>query len=273
MDLSVPEAVLSELAPAYFQAIVTVALAVLCATLHRRYRKPYLLAWTVAWLVYALRMGAIISFMHTEDLAWLYWHQVFTGWTAIALLWAAMVFWRQTPLRAYHVVLVLFPPVWSFMAIYRLDNFLLAAGPAVLFLSGATLATGWAFFRYHRETASAAAMLAATAMLLWAFHHLDYPFLRARGVWNPWGYYLARGVDRAVGAFGRAPAPGTARRPARGTARKVADAPRRAGQRTLLGIHAGIDSGGCGGGRLPWVDRARSATPGKTRPGAAHGDR
>ena len=190
MDLSVPEAALSELAPAYFQAVVTVALAVLCATLHRRYRKPYLLAWAVAWVIYALRMGAIISFMHTEDLAWLYWHQVFTGWTAVALLWAALVFWRQTPWRPSYLLLVLFPPVWSFLAIYRLDNFLLAAGPAVLFLSGATLATGWAFFRYRRETASVAAGLAATAMLLWALHHLDYPFLRARGVWNPWGYYL-----------------------------------------------------------------------------------
>jgi len=190
MDLSVPEAALSELAPAYFQAVVTVALAALCATLHRRYRKPYLLAWAVAWMIYTFRMGAIISFMHTDDLAWLYWHQVFTGWTALALLWAAMVFWRQTPWRAPYLLLVLFPPVWSFLAIYRLDNFVLAAGPAVLFLSGATLATGWAFFRYHRETASVAAGLAATAMLLWALHHLDYPFLRARGVWNPWGYYL-----------------------------------------------------------------------------------
>jgi len=25
---------------------------------------------------------------------------------------------------------------------------------------------------------------------LWALHHLDYPFLRARGAWSPWGYYL-----------------------------------------------------------------------------------
>jgi signal transduction histidine kinase len=26
--------------------------------------------------------------------------------------------------------------------------------------------------------------------LLWGLHHFDYPFLRARGAWNPWGYYL-----------------------------------------------------------------------------------
>jgi signal transduction histidine kinase len=190
MDLTVPPAALSELAAAYLQATVTVALAALSLWLHRRYRKPYFRAWALAWLVYALRMGAIISFMHTGWSAWLYWHQVFTGWTALALLWAALVFWRRAPWRPAYAALLLFPPIWSYLAIYRLDNFFLAAGPAVLFLSVATAATAWAFFRYHRETGSAAARLVAFAVLLWALHHLDYPFLRARGVWNPWGYYL-----------------------------------------------------------------------------------
>ncbi len=190
MDLTVPPAALSELAAAYLQATITVALAVLCLYLHRRYRKPYFRAWALAWVVYALRMGAIISFMHTSWPAWLYWHQVLTGWTALALLWAALVFWRRAPWRPAYALLLLFPPAWSYLAIYRLDNFFLAAGPAVLFLSAATAATAWAFFRYHRETGSAAARLVAFAVLLWALHHLDYPFLRARGVWNPWGYYL-----------------------------------------------------------------------------------
>jgi signal transduction histidine kinase len=190
MDLTVPAAALSELAAAYLQATVTVALAAICLYLYRRYRKPYFRAWALAWAVYALRMAAIISFMHTEASGWLYWHQVFTGWTALALLWAALVFWRRAAWRPVYGVLLLFPPVWSYLAIYRLDNFLLAAGPAVLFLSVATAATAWAFLRYHRETGSAAARLVAIAVLLWALHHLDYPFLRARGVWNPWGYYL-----------------------------------------------------------------------------------
>jgi signal transduction histidine kinase len=199
MDLTVPAAATSELAAAYLQAVITVALAVLCLWLHRRYRKPYFRAWALAWAVYALRMGAIISFMHTGASPWLYWHQVFTGWTALALLWAALVFWRRAPWRAAYGWLLLFPPVWSYLAIYRLDNFFLAAGPAVAFLSAATAATAWAFFRYHRETGSAAARLVALAVLLWAFHHLDYPFLRARGVWNPWGYYLDLGFELALG--------------------------------------------------------------------------
>src|SRR6185503_6209292 len=34
-----------------------------------------------------------------------------------------------------------------------------------------------------------AAVLSAV-LATWGLHHLDYPVLRARGAWNPWGYYL-----------------------------------------------------------------------------------
>jgi signal transduction histidine kinase len=86
------------------------------------------------------------------------------------------------------------------VAIYRLDHFLWAAGPAVLFLSLATLWTGWVFFRYRRRVASSGATLLAVAFALWGLHHLDYPFLRARGTWAPWGYYLDILFALAVGA-------------------------------------------------------------------------
>jgi signal transduction histidine kinase len=199
MDLSVPQAALSELAAAYFQAVVTWGLAAMCILLYRRYRKPHFLAWATAWSVYALRIGAIISFLHTGASAWLFWHQVLTGWTALALLWAALVFWRQAAWSPWMTSLALFPLIWSYVAIYRLDTFFWAAVPAVAFLSLATAATAWAFLRYHRETASTAAKWVAIAVALWALHHLDYPFLRARGVWNPWGYYLDVVFELALG--------------------------------------------------------------------------
>jgi signal transduction histidine kinase len=37
---------------------------------------------------------------------------------------------------------------------------------------------------------SPAARFLVLVLALWALHHLDYPFLRARGAWSPWGYYL-----------------------------------------------------------------------------------
>lgn len=199
MDLTVPEYALTELAAAYFQAFVSVALAALSVHLHRRYRKAYFRDWAVAWGIYALRMGAIISFLHTGAPVWLFYHQVFTGWTALALLWAALVFAQQLRWEPRYYLLIIFPPVWSYLAIYELDNFLAAALPAVVFLHLATLATAWAFFQYHREAGSRAARLLAFFLVLWALHHLDYPFLRARGIWNPWGYYLDVVFQLAVG--------------------------------------------------------------------------
>ncbi|MFQ5536385.1 MAG: GAF domain-containing sensor histidine kinase [Gemmatimonadota bacterium] len=190
MDLSVPPRALSELAAADFQVVVTLGLVALCLVLYQRYRKHYFGWWALAWAVYAARLGAIISFLHSGNRIWLYWHQVTTGWTALALLWAALVFSRRMARWRAFAALAFFPPVWSYVAIYRLDNFLLAAGPAVLFLSAATLWTAWVFFRYDRDVGSPAARVLALALLLWGLHHLDYPFLRGRGMWVPWGYYL-----------------------------------------------------------------------------------
>jgi len=180
----------TESAAGVLQALITVGLAALCAYLYRQFRKPYLAWWTVAWGIYVLRIGAILSFLATEAPVWLYWHQVTTGWTAIVLLGAALEFGRPLRWRRQFLPLLLFPPVWSYVAIYRLDNFLLAAGPAVLFLSVATCWTGVVFLRHGRRTGSHGATLLGWAFVVWAVHHLDYPILRAEGAWIPWGYYL-----------------------------------------------------------------------------------
>jgi signal transduction histidine kinase len=190
MDLVPAPSQVGELAAAFLQTAITLGLAGLFVFLYHRHRLPSFAWWAVAWSLYALRLGAIISFLLRPDRAWLYWHQVATGWAALALLWAALVFSLRLPWRAGYWVAVLFPPIWSYVAIYRLDNFMLAAGPAVAFLSGATLWTAWAFWRHYRTTGSGPARFLAGTLLLWGLHHFDYPFLRARGAWNPWGYYL-----------------------------------------------------------------------------------
>ena len=200
MQGTLPPATAVELHAALLQAAITAGLAVLCAFLFSRYRKPYFGWWALAWGLYFLRVVAITSFLLSSNWIWLYWHQVVTGWTALALLYAALVFSRQVRWRPWYLALVLFPPVWSYIAIYRLDHFLWAAGPAVLFLSLATLWTGWVFFKYRRMVPSSGATLLAVAFGLWGLHHLDYPFLRARGAWAPWGYYLDILLALAVGA-------------------------------------------------------------------------
>ncbi|MGH7629793.1 MAG: GAF domain-containing sensor histidine kinase [Gemmatimonadales bacterium] len=200
MSAEVAASANSELAAALLQAVITAALAALCWFLYRRYRKPYLAWWSAAWTLYLLRLAAIASFLLTEDRGWLYWHQVVTGWTALALLGAALVFSRGFRWRWRYLPIALFPPLWSYVAIYRIDDFGWAAGPAVGFLSLATLWTGWVFLSYHRRVGSSGAALLAGAFGLWGLHHLDYPFLRARGAWTPWGYYLDVLFALAVGA-------------------------------------------------------------------------
>jgi signal transduction histidine kinase len=190
MQETSPPAAALELDPAVLQGTITAGLATLCAFLYTRYRKPYLAWWAGAWTLYSLRIAAIISFLLSSERFWLYWHQVVTGWTGLALLYAALLFSQQISWRWWYLGLVLFPPVWSYVAIYQLDHFLWAAGPAVLFLSLATLWTSWAFVRYRRKVSSSGATLLALAFGLWGIHHLDYPFLRARGAWVPWGYYI-----------------------------------------------------------------------------------
>ena len=179
-----------ELDAAILQVAITLGAALFALFLSRRYRKSYFKWLAVACFLYVARLFAIISFLVTENEIWLYWHQVTTGWTALALLWAALAFSRHVRFRPVYFLALLFPVAWSYAAIYLLDSFLLAVLPAVLFLSGVTAWTGWIFLEYWRRVRSPGAGFLAVSLLLWAMHHLDYPFLRARGAWTPWGYYI-----------------------------------------------------------------------------------
>jgi signal transduction histidine kinase len=194
---------LDEQHPALLQATITLGLASLCALLYRRYQKPYFFWWAVAFGLYLVRLAAILTYLPTRETFWLFAHQVATGWTALALLWGALVFSTGARFRRVYLLVVLFPPIWAVFAIFHFherDQFLFAALPAVAFLSGATLWTARVFFRFRRHTGSLGAGILGPSFLLWGLHHLDYPILRAQGAWNPWGYYLDIIFLLAVGA-------------------------------------------------------------------------
>ncbi|MEO7999672.1 MAG: hypothetical protein ABI852_19630, partial [Gemmatimonadaceae bacterium] len=195
-----PPILATELAATLLQGAITTGLAALCAHLYVRFQRPWFGWFAVAWSVYVLRLLCISLFLLTDQRVWLYWHQVTTGWTALVLLWAAIVFLRQPPARPAYLLVALFPPMWSYVAIYSLDSFILAALPAVMFLSGATAWTGYVFWRHNRLVGSSGARLLAVAFAFWGLHHLDYPFLRAQGAWTPWGYYLDICFELLVGA-------------------------------------------------------------------------
>lgn len=175
---------------AYFQGTVTLGTAIVCWSLYRRYRRRDLLWWSVAWSLYVLRIGAIILFVATGDEYLLFGHQVLTGWTALALLWAALTCSPAVQWRPVYATALVFPVAWAYIATYRLSNFLLAALPTVLFLGVATLLTGWVFLKQWRDTHARGAAVLASVLFLWGAHHLNYPVLRAKNAWNPWGYYI-----------------------------------------------------------------------------------
>lgn len=179
-----------ELHAALLQAAVTGGTAAVCWYLYLRYRRRDFLWWSVAWSLYVLRIGAIVAFLIRRDLGWLFAHQVLTGLTALALLGAALTYSGLVAWRRAYLAAPVFVVGWSYVAIYQLDSFLLAAVPAVAFLSIATFWTGWVFLRQGRRTGSRGAAILAGVLFTWALHHLDYPVLRAMGSWNPWGYYL-----------------------------------------------------------------------------------
>lgn len=179
-----------ELDAAVLQGAVTLGLALYTLSLFRRYRKPFFGWLAGTWLLYVLRLLAIATFLVSGQVYWLYAHQVATGWTALALLWAALVFLRQPRFRPVYLLALAFPVAWSYAAVALLDRFILAALPAVVFLAAVTAGTGLVFLAHWKRVRSQGALFLAASLLLWAVHHLDYPFLRARGAWVPWGYYL-----------------------------------------------------------------------------------
>ncbi|MDZ7632419.1 MAG: sensor histidine kinase [Gemmatimonadaceae bacterium] len=181
---------MTEFAAALLLALIALGGAGYCSWLYTRFRKPYYAWWSASWALYAVRVGIIIGFIRTQQSGWLFWHQVLTGWTALGFLAAGISFARGTRFTARLGIIALFPVVWSYIAIFALDNFLLAVVPAIAFLSAATLITGVSFARHAQRTGSPGAWTLAAAFTLWAVHHLDYPLLRARGAWVPWGYYL-----------------------------------------------------------------------------------
>ena len=104
-----PPMLASELAATLLQGAITTGLAALCAHLYVRYRRPWFGWFAVAWSVYVARLLCILSFLLSGERVWLYWHQVTTGWTALALLWSAIVFLRQPKARPGYLLFALFP--------------------------------------------------------------------------------------------------------------------------------------------------------------------
>ncbi len=68
MQGPIPATATEELHAALLQAVLTAAVALLCAFLYQRYHKAYFAWWAGAWMLYVVRIGAIIELPPDREL-------------------------------------------------------------------------------------------------------------------------------------------------------------------------------------------------------------
>lgn len=186
----IPTGAIAEFTDALFQSSITLGLAGFALVLYRKIRERWVLWWAAAWVIYAVRLGAMASFLLSGNPVWFFWHQVATGWVSLAILWSALTISDRIQWRQSYLLLALFPPIWGWVTTQYLDRFMMMAVPMVVFLAAATMLAGWTFWRHARINNSGWARFVAVVLFLWGLHRIDYLFLRAQGGGLTWSYYL-----------------------------------------------------------------------------------
>jgi signal transduction histidine kinase len=173
-----------------FQAVITLMLAIVHFALWANSRSRYHGAWGCAWLLYALRLVMISIFLVSRDPVWLFAHQAITGFTALFLLWAALLFSRDIRWRPVFLLLPLATLAWAWISVMVMGNMAIAGTSSAVLMSGVSLWTGVVYWRTARERGSPGARMLAWTFWLWGLHHLDYPLLRGLGASVLYGVFV-----------------------------------------------------------------------------------
>jgi len=144
-------------------------------------RMRYHGAWACAWMLYAARLVVISIFLVTRQPVWLFAHQAITGFTALFLLWAALLFSREIRWRPVYLLLPLAALGWAWVSVMGMRNMAVAGTSSAALMSAVSLWTGVVYWRTARERGSPGARMLAWTFWLWGLHHLDYPLLRGLG--------------------------------------------------------------------------------------------
>jgi signal transduction histidine kinase len=178
-----------ELSALAFQTLFTLLLATVYYTLWLRQGRRYFLTWSVAWTLYGIRLVFISAFIVQRREVWLFLHQVFTGLSALLLVFAALQFSRGLTWRPRYAWLGVLVVTWSAVAIFGIHDMAVAGLTASVLLSAVTLWTGVVFWRHRGRAGSRGATVLAVTFTLWGLHHLDYPLLRKLGTQVLFGVY------------------------------------------------------------------------------------
>jgi signal transduction histidine kinase len=160
---------------------VTLTLALVHWALWRQGRGVYHGTWVVAWTCYALRLVFISLYLVDRREVWLFAHQAATGFTALALLWAALQLSQHARWQPAFALVPLVVVAASAWLVFGMHDMATAGITSAVLLSGVTLWTAAVFARLGRRTNSGSAYGLALTFGLWGLHHLDYPLLRKQG--------------------------------------------------------------------------------------------
>ncbi len=174
----------------WLQLVVFVGLVGLCVALDFRYGRRYFALWAIGWGALAAAVGSMIGFLSSGTQLWLFWSLVFEGWGSLSILGAAFSFAQQNDPRKVYRLLVFFPVVWSFAAVYLMADPYVAAAPGIVFLAATKGFAAWTLLGFDRSLRSVAARFIAVVLAVWAVHHLAYPLWRGQGAGLPWDSYL-----------------------------------------------------------------------------------
>lgn len=173
-----------------FQSVLTSALAVTCYVLWLRQRGPHFLTWSIAWLLYVVRLGSMSAFLVRRDPIWLFSHQAMTGLSALLLLAAALQLSGNYKWKPWHAIFGVIVIAWSWISIYVIDSMMIAGIWSVVMLSAVTIWTGVLLWRDRTSVPGGGAKVLAWSFILWGLHHLDYPILRSFGAAVLYGVFV-----------------------------------------------------------------------------------
>ena len=169
-----------------------VGVLILCSAyllIYFREKEPFLGLWSIGWLLYALRLLAMLFAIGVGNHPALLWaNQAFALGSGLFLLWGTARFAGRQFSPGW-LVAALAGVFWIAGAVLEGLSFFWTTLPGFVFQAAVYVWTGVVWLR-DGAAPGPGRLLAGWAFILWGLHKLDYPFLRPLGQFAPWGYLL-----------------------------------------------------------------------------------
>jgi PAS domain S-box-containing protein len=170
-------------------AVCFAIVAFLYLFLYSKYKAPYLLLWSCAWLSHALRSAVILAGVpHGPVVALQLVEQLLEINTGMFLLWGSLDYFGK-PAGAALLSALLLGGVWAPAAVLLKAPSPWLHIPAYFYFAAALFANGYVMLK-KSPPASIGGRIAGLALILWGIHNLDYPFLRPVAWFAPWGFLI-----------------------------------------------------------------------------------